>query len=140
MRELLDKIEARQRLVRETAERLREQIAELTGQLAAAERTLERLETTRETVLELVTENGAPPPEPLPPGYHEILALFEQNRDGLRARDVCRTLGTGTEPRHTEGMRAKLKRLVNRAILTEAEPGLFTLTPPAPATSETGSS
>lgn len=140
MRELLDKFEARQRLVRETAERPREQIAELTGQLAAAEHTLERLETTRETVLELATEDGMPPPEPLPPGYREILAVFEQNGDGLRARDVCRTLGTGTEPPHTEGMRAKLKRLVNRGILFEAEPGLFTLTPPAPTTPETDSS
>ncbi|MFI6495586.1 hypothetical protein [Streptomyces sp. NPDC050564] len=63
-------------------------------------------------MLELATEDGTPPPEPLPPGYGEILALFEQSGDGLRARDVCRTLGTGTEPRHTEGMRAKLKRLV----------------------------
>jgi hypothetical protein len=124
--------------LRETAERLREQIAKLTGQLAAAERTLERLETTRETVLELATEDGAPPPEPLPPGYRETLALFEQNGDGLRARDVCRALGLGTEPRHTEGMRAKLKRLINRGILTE--PGLFTFTQSAPATPETDSS
>jgi hypothetical protein len=140
VRELLDKIEARQRLVRETVERLREQIAELTEHLAAAERTLERLETTRETVLELATEDGAPPPEPLPSGYREILALFEQNGEGLRAREVCRTLGTGTEPRHTEGMRAKLKRLVNRGILTEPEPGLFSLTQPTPTTPETDSS
>jgi hypothetical protein len=36
-------------------------------------------------------------------------------------------------------MRAKLKRLVNRSILTELEPGLFTLTPPTPATPETDS-
>ncbi|WP_406375773.1 hypothetical protein OG788_39625 [Streptomyces sp. NBC_00647] len=127
MSELLDKIEARHRLVRETAERLREQITELTEQLASAERILERLETTRETVLELATEDGGPLPEPLPPGYRDILALFEQSGDGLRARDVCRTLDTGTEPRHTEGMRAKLKRLVNRGILTEPEPGLFTM-------------
>jgi hypothetical protein len=53
--------------------------------------------------------------------------------------DVCHTLGLGTEPRHTEGIRAKLKRLVNRGILTEPEPGLFTLTQPPPATPETDS-
>ncbi|WP_238432053.1 hypothetical protein [Streptomyces cavernae] len=99
MRQLLDKIEARQRLVRETVERLREQITELTEQLAAAEKTLERLEITRETILELVAEDGTPPPEPLPPGYREILALFEQNTDRLRAKDVCHTLGTGTPSR-----------------------------------------
>ncbi|MFF2133522.1 hypothetical protein ACFVW1_51030 [Streptomyces olivochromogenes] len=127
MRQLLDKLETRQRLVRETVERLREQITELTEQLASAECTLERLEITRETVLELATEDGTSAPEPLPAGYREILALFEQNGDGLRAKDVCHTLGTGTEPRHTEGMRAKLKRLVSRGILTEPEPGLFTM-------------
>jgi hypothetical protein len=33
-------------------------------------------------------------------------------------------------------MRAKLKCLVNRGILTEAEPGLFTL-PPTPTTPDT---
>ncbi|ADI13141.1 hypothetical protein SBI_10023 [Streptomyces bingchenggensis BCW-1] len=43
-------------------------------------------------------------------------------------------------PFNTEGMRAKLKRLVNRGILTEPEPGLFTLTPPTPTTPETDSS
>lgn len=36
-----------------------------------------------------------------------------------------------------EDIRAKLKRLVNRGILTEAEPGLFTLAPTAPTTPET---
>jgi hypothetical protein len=35
---------------------------------------------------------------------------------------------SGTEPKDTEGIRAKLKRLVNRQILTETQPGLFSLT------------
>ncbi|MFD7409692.1 hypothetical protein ACFV7R_45465 [Streptomyces sp. NPDC059866] len=113
-----------------TDERLREQITQLSEQLAATERPLERFEITRETILELDAEDGLPPPEPLPPGYHEILAAIEQAADALRAKDVCKALGTGTEPRHTEGMRAKLKHLVNRGILTEPEPGLFT--PPRP--------
>ncbi|MFF9512486.1 hypothetical protein ACF1BU_38155 [Streptomyces sp. NPDC014724] len=43
-------------------------------------------------------------------------------------------LGIGTEPRHVETMRAKLKRLVNRSILTESAPGLFTLIQPMPVT------
>ncbi|WP_234321135.1 hypothetical protein [Streptomyces katrae] len=123
-----------------TAEQLREQIRRLTEQLAAAERTLERLNITRETVLELASEDGTEPPEQLPPGYRDILNLFEQDEAGLRARDVCQALGTGLEPRHTEGTCAKLKRPVNRGILTEAEPGLFTLprpTLPAPDTDST---
>ncbi|MGW0702302.1 hypothetical protein ACWD0A_23895 [Streptomyces sp. NPDC002867] len=127
MRELLDKIDTRQQLVRETAERLREQITLLTEQLGAAEHTLKRLEITRETILELTAEDGFPPPEPLPPGYHEILAAFERADGTLRAKEVCQALATGTEPRHVEGVRAKLKRLVSRGILAESEPGLFAL-------------
>ncbi|MEU9287663.1 hypothetical protein AB0D57_23865 [Streptomyces sp. NPDC048275] len=131
MRELLDKIETRQRLIRETAEQLLEQINQLTGQLAAAERTLDRLKITHETVLELASEDGTDPPEPLPPGYREVLTPFEQGGEGLRAKDICRALGNGLEPRHIENMRAKLKRLVNRGILTEPEPGIFILPRPA---------
>jgi hypothetical protein len=44
-----------------------------------------------------------------------------------RAKDVCHALGIGVTPKETEGIRAKLKRLVNRHILTETQPGLFTL-------------
>ncbi|MFF8941832.1 transposase [Streptomyces sp. NPDC014864] len=108
-----------QRLIRETAGHLREQIAQLTEQLATAEKTLERLEITRETVLELAGKAGLPLPEPLPPGYRDILAAFEKADGALRAKDVCQALGTRTEPRHVEGIRAKLKRLVSRDILTE---------------------
>ncbi|MFD7169422.1 hypothetical protein [Streptomyces violascens] len=140
MKHLLDKIEARQQLVRETAGQLREQIALLTEELAAAERTLERLETTRATMLELAAEDGIEPPEPLPPGYREVPAAFEQARHGLRAKEVCEMLGIGTEPRHTESIRAKLKRLASRDILAEPEPGLFTLAQAAPATPDTDSS
>jgi hypothetical protein len=130
MKELLDEIETRQRLVRETVAQLREEIARLAEQLTAAERTLERLDITRETVLELATEDGLPPPAPLPPGYHEILSAIEQAAEGLRAKEICEALGTGTEPRHIEGIRAKLKRLVSRGLVGEPEPGLFTLPQP----------
>jgi hypothetical protein len=51
MKELLDNIETWQRLVRETAARLRDEIARLGEQLAAVERTLDGLGITRETVL-----------------------------------------------------------------------------------------
>lgn len=127
LRELLDKIDTRRQLVRETVERLREQITLLTEQPGAAEDTLKRLGVTRETILELAAENGFPPPEPLPPGYHEIQAAFEKADGTLRAKEVCQALAIGTEPRHVEGIRAKLKRLVSRGILVESEPGLFAL-------------
>ncbi|WP_031146639.1 hypothetical protein [Streptomyces erythrochromogenes] len=139
MKHLLAKIEARQQLVRETAGQLREQVALLAEQLAAAERTLECLDITRATMLELAAEDGIEPPNPLPPGYREVLAAFEQAGHGLRAKEVCEMLGIDTEPRHAESVRAKLKRLVGRDILAEAEPGLFTLSRPTPSsTAEPG--
>jgi hypothetical protein len=33
--------------------------------------------------------------------------------------DACQVLGTGTDPRHVEGLRSKLKKLVARNLLTE---------------------
>lgn len=84
-------------------------------------------------MLELAAEDGIEPSEPLPPGYREVLAAFEQAGQGLRAREICEILGIGTEPRHTESVRAELKRLVDRDILAEADPGLFTLSQPMPS-------
>ncbi|MFE7115537.1 hypothetical protein ACFU99_08955 [Streptomyces sp. NPDC057654] len=133
MRELLARIDDRQAAGREEVARLREQITKLSEQLAAVEHRLERLEIARETVLEIAedsdSESGGA--APLPPAYHQILALFENDEHGLRARDICEALGTGTENRNVEGVRAKLKRLVSRRILTEPEPGLFTMPRPA---------
>jgi hypothetical protein len=48
----------------------------------------------------------------------------------LRAKDICAALGMGTTANDTERLRAKLKRMVARSVLTEDEPGLFTLAPP----------
>ncbi|MBO3741420.1 hypothetical protein J5X75_28315, partial [Actinoplanes sp. NEAU-H7] len=47
----------------------------------------------------------------------------------LGVKDVCRAMGTGTLARHVETMRAKLKRLVARGVLTEGPPGTFSLAP-----------
>ncbi|MCM4085213.1 hypothetical protein [Paractinoplanes hotanensis] len=57
-----------------------------------------------------------------------MATAWVRGSDALRAKDVCLALGIGTEPKDTEGIRAKLKRLVNRHILAEGQPGLFTLT------------
>ena len=58
-----------------------------------------------------------------------VLAVFDTGGPGMRAKHVGRALDIGVTPKETEGIRAKLKRPVNRQILTETEPGLFTLTP-----------
>jgi hypothetical protein len=62
------------------------------------------------------------------PGLTDNRSHFALSKpDGLRAKDICRMLNTGLQPRHTESMRAKLKRLVGHGILIEPEPGLFAL-------------
>ncbi|GIF23429.1 hypothetical protein BJ973_004041 [Actinoplanes tereljensis] len=47
----------------------------------------------------------------------------------MRAKDVCLAVGVDPTPKHVEGARARLKRMVTRKILTEDEPGIFTLIP-----------
>ncbi|WP_394427180.1 hypothetical protein [Streptomyces sp. SGAir0957] len=131
MHQFLEQLEIREAAARDLADKLRAQIAELTAQLQATEAALQRLRITRETILEIAPDlpGGL---EPLPSAYRQILTLFEDTADGLHPKDVCLALNTGTEPRHVEGIRAKLKRLVSRGILAEPEPGLFTLPRPIP--------
>ncbi|GAA3800027.1 hypothetical protein GCM10022403_037790 [Streptomyces coacervatus] len=68
---------------------------------------------------------------PEPPDYPRILTAFNHTTGPLRAKDVCEALGHELLPKNVEGTRAKLKRLVSRGILTEPEPGLFTMPRPA---------
>ena len=52
----------------------------------------------------------------------------ERDLDVHRAADagpVCQALDLPILPKNTEGIRAKLKRLVTRGVLAELEPGLF---------------
>jgi hypothetical protein len=81
------------------------------------------------------TAEDPPPADPTlaSTAYQQILAVFATAERGLRAKDICHALGVGTTANHTESLRVKLKRLVLRGVLTEAEPGLFTLTQPATA-------
>lgn len=59
------------------------------------------------------------------PAYRRILVAFAEAAGPLRCKDMCEAVGPGTEASHTEGMRSKLKRLVERDILIEAEAGQF---------------
>ena len=60
----------------------------------------------------------------LPVAYRDVVEVLA-DAGPLRARQVCQAVGVGAEPRHREGMRIKLKRLVERGWLVEASPGLF---------------
>ena len=133
--QVLDLITGRETAATAQAERLREQIVTLTEQLAIVDTELADLATTRSTLLRLAGADGSPPAADATvasPAYQQILAVFATtDHSGLRAKDICHALGTGTAAKDIEGLRAKLKRLAARGVLTEAEPGLFTLAQPA---------
>ena len=121
------------------AQALREQIAALTDQLARAETELADLATTRKTLNALTGEPEATTPTDAPVAsvaYQQILAVSTTTTGPMRAKDVCLALGLGTAPKDTEGLRAKLKRLVARQVLIETEPGMFALTATAPSTQD----
>jgi uncharacterized coiled-coil protein SlyX len=149
---LLDLLAARQAAAAADIDRIRTQITALTEQLTAAQETLSRLSITCQTVTAMLTDDDptthaaepthqsrSPVDDPLlsQASYRQILAAFEQTDTGLRAKDLCRALDTGTAARHVEAMRAKLKRLVGRHILTESEPGLFVIVQRSPASRPT---
>lgn len=137
---ILDLITVHENAAGLAADRLREQITTLSGQLAALETELADLATTRSTLLRLGGGHLDEPAETPPgnPAYQQILTVFSTAEQPLRAKDICRALGIGTTANHTESLRAKLKRLVARGVLSENTPGLFVLAPtpagPADAT------
>lgn len=127
---LFTRLSEREADARARAEDLRAQIATITEQLDAAETELSRLTVTRETALPLgYNEEAEAQPDPVlaQPAYRQILVALEHADGGLRAGDLCRLLDAGNEPKHREGMRHRLKRPADRGVLTEAEPGLFTM-------------
>lgn len=147
-------LEARENACRSRAEELRKRITGLCEELSRVEVELSRLQITRETVRAVLAEgplavagdaDGPAGPEPgsgdaaaallaaeavgdvtvMSPDYQRIIALFATTGVALRCKEVCAQLGLETEARHVEGMRAKLKRLVEQGILAETAPGLF---------------
>jgi hypothetical protein len=141
---ILDLITERQTVVAAAVATLREQIGKLTDDLRTAETELNDLATTRTTLTRLTSTAGPAIPNEGPLDntvYQQILHVFKTgDSTPIRARDVCHALGIGTEPKDTEGVRAKLKRLVKRRILTETEPGLFALAASAEAAEERATS
>ncbi|MBG6068197.1 hypothetical protein [Micromonospora ureilytica] len=127
---VLDLIAAHETAASAARDELLQQQAKLAAEAAAIDAELADLATTRQTLTKILEdEMTSSEPAVISEPYQQILAVFTPDRGGLRAKDVCRVLGIGTEPKDTEGVRAKLKRLVNRQILTESQPGPFTLNP-----------
>jgi hypothetical protein len=123
VQQLLDAIELRER-------QLAEQAVELSARLRELEAEREALAITAKTIRALLPdlECASPPAPALPDGaaYQQIMDVFDHEHRPLRARDLCLALDLPVLPKHTEGTRAKLKRLVSLGFLDETEPGLFT--------------
>lgn len=85
--------------------------------------------TTAKTVRAMAADLDLerPPTPALPDGaaYQQIMDVFDHERRPLRARELCLALDLPLMPKHVEGTRAKLKRLVSLGFLDETEPGLF---------------
>jgi chromosome segregation ATPase len=64
----------------------------------------------------------------LPQAYRDLLEVAEDAGRPLRAVQIAAAAGLSTDKAKVEGLRAKLKRLVERGWLAEAAgPGLFSL-------------
>ncbi|GAA1622405.1 hypothetical protein [Actinoplanes couchii] len=135
MTTIMDLITEQQTVTAAAIVDLRERIGKLTDELRTAETELSDLATTRTTLTRLTSANEPEIPNDGPLDntvYQQILTAFKDgDHPTLRAKDVCQAIGLGTEPKDTEGIRAKLKRLVKRGILTEIGAGKFVLTTPA---------
>ncbi|SRR6266567_3527620 len=122
LKQLLDAIELRER-------QLAQQAGELAARLREAEAEREALAITGKTLRAMAAELQLeqPPAPELPDGaaYQQIMGVFDHEHRALRARDLCLALDLPVLPKHTEGTRAKLKRLASLGFLDESEPGLF---------------
>ena len=122
VQQLLDRIELRER-------QLAGQAGELAARLLDVEAEREALQVTAKTIRAMADDLDLeqPPAPALPDGaaYQQIMGVFDQERRLLRARDLCLALDPPILPKHTEGTRAKLKRLVSLGFLEETKPGLF---------------
>jgi hypothetical protein len=130
-RPLLDRIDAREAALTCEVEQKRAQIDDLTAKLGELDEAIDHLRITRKTLLSLADEPdpapaALPPVLPDHPAYQQILAVFAESGQPLRARDLCQALDLPIVSKNTENIRSKLKRLVSKGILVETEPGLFT--------------
>ncbi|UUN28817.1 hypothetical protein [Streptomyces sp. FIT100] len=126
---VLEYIEIRERELAEQAGQIRVRLEELTAQPAELEAESENSHVTHKTLLALPTPASADEPDrpdvPDHPDYQQILTVLADTSQPMRAREVCQALDLPIIAKNTEGIRAKLNRLVARGILAEPEPGLF---------------
>jgi hypothetical protein len=129
-RTALEKIADREHAVTTTAEQVSAQIHTLAERLRELEAELADLQVARKVILALGDDEPAGPRLPDNPVYQHILTALNDGTAPMRAKELCHALDLGFEPTKIEGMRSKLKRLVATGLVTEDEPGLFTLPRP----------
>jgi hypothetical protein len=130
---LLDRLDAREQAVTCQIEQTQAEIDILTARLDELHEAVEHLRISRKTLISLAEEDSIPvepvaaPPAGFDhPAYQQILAVFGESGDALRARDLVLAMGLPLTPNGIQNVRAKLKRLTSRGVLLETEPGLFT--------------
>ncbi|GAA1699665.1 hypothetical protein GCM10009733_111940 [Nonomuraea maheshkhaliensis] len=69
-------------------------------------------------------------PSVLPRAYRDVLEVLADAGRAMRAGKISAALGRGESAAAVEGLRGKLRRLVERGWLAQDEPGLFALTEP----------
>ncbi|SEH03954.1 hypothetical protein SAMN05444920_14924 [Nonomuraea solani] len=69
-------------------------------------------------------------PSVLPRAYRDVLEVLADTGRAMRAGKISAALGRGESAAAVEGLRGKLRRLVERGWLRQDEPGLFALTEP----------
>ncbi|HEX4814678.1 MAG TPA: hypothetical protein VFV66_18205 [Nonomuraea sp.] len=120
---LLDRIDAREHRLTCQIELTQAEIDTLTARLGELSEQVEHLRISRKTLISLAEEDPAPaeplapPAVPDHPAYQQILTVFGEADDSLRARDVAVALDLPLTRNDIQNLRAKLKRLVGRGIL-----------------------
>jgi len=113
--------------------RLEQEAAQIAGLIEACRREIDRLAVTREVLSGLVTEPAEPvaaTPDLNRDGVFadQLLAVLADAGRPVRCREVVAVLGEDPAvARHGERVRHRLKKLVTAGLVSEVEPGLFTL-------------
>lgn len=134
---MLQQIDQRRVELEDQADGLRKQLAEIEEELvelSAAARVLDRFlrlsPSGAPDGAEASAQSGGMIPRrgegELPEGYARLWRVVASAATPVTCKDCCREFDLGFEPRAVEGMRGKLKRLVERGWLAEPSPGRFT--------------
>jgi hypothetical protein len=168
MGSLIEELKRQEEAARAEADQLRARIEELAGDLARAEEQASRLVIAREEVTRVLGEPAAAEPpdgrpatgQPrqgspigavtvlpwqegadasvLPRAYQDLLEVAADAGRPLRAGEFAAAAGLSTEKAKVEGLRSKLRLLVERGWLSPVPGGLFTLEDHAGKTGKAG--